>query len=131
MHVSTIPGGNGNRPADRERNMSIGLTHNVAPAQRPALGPSVAFFAALAGAGFLALATARALHWDYAEPFAVSALFVFAAAAAIAGWRRRRATASPSVTYWDVAGALTLLGIAAAALIEPEQMMRVLATRPA
>ena len=47
-------------------------------------------------------------------------------AVALVAWRRPRRR-GPRLTYWDVAGALTLIGICVAAAIEPEQMVRLVA----
>jgi hypothetical protein len=52
--------------------------------------------------------------------------FAFAAAGliALATWRRRHAPSREHVTYWDVAGALTLIGITAGALIDPHELVQ-------
>jgi len=52
-------------------------------------------------------------------------LFVLAAAVALVAWRRP--ALGPRLTYWDVAGALTLSGLCVAAAVEPEQMVRLVA----
>jgi uncharacterized membrane protein YfcA len=46
-----------------------------------------------------------------------------AAVAAFVAWRRGNAQESSSVTAWDVAGALTFVGCAAAILSNPEQLI--------
>jgi hypothetical protein len=54
----------------------------------------------------------------------VATLFLgFAAVLAMVG-RRNRDLDSNQVTYADVAGALTLIGLCAAATIDPDQMVR-------
>ena len=54
----------------------------------------------------------------------VATLFLgFAAVMAMFG-RRNRGLDSGRVTYADVAGALTLIGLCAAATIDPDQMVR-------
>lgn len=93
--------------------------------QQSSLGPSLAFLVAVAATVAVAVIAARALHWDYVLPLISTALFILAAIAAALGWRRRKGQQA-SLTYWDVAGAMTLIGIFAAALVEPEQLMRVL-----
>ena len=50
-------------------------------------------------------------------------LLAFAALFGAIAWRRERKN-SDNVTYADVAGALTLIGLFAAATIEPEQLVR-------
>ncbi len=54
-------------------------------------------------------------------------LFGLAALAALVAWSRG-ATGRHRLTYWDTAGALTFIGIGAAALIDPEQMLRLIET---
>ncbi|MGE3150280.1 MAG: hypothetical protein AB7K04_14570 [Pseudorhodoplanes sp.] len=54
----------------------------------------------------------------------VGAVLLFAAAAMAALIAFRRHPAQTRLTYWDTAGALVLLGIALSALIEPDQMVR-------
>jgi Flp pilus assembly protein TadB len=95
--------------------------------QRAVHGPALSFFAAILAVAVTAGIAVRALHWDFVLPLVSSALFVFAAAVAVFGWRQRQ-TRQASLTYWDAAGALTLIGIFASAMIEPEQMLRILAT---
>ena len=96
----------------------------------PALGPPLAFFAAIVATAVTAGTAAGTLPWDAVLPLIATVLFIFAAAVAAFAWRQRKAREQASLTYLDVAGALTLIGIFAAALIEPEQMVRVVAERP-
>ena len=96
---------------------------NWAENRKASLGPRVGFFAAvLAGFGLL-IAARLALTPDLTMPI-VASLFLTSAAAigAIAWWRGR--ADQGEVTYRDVAGALTLIGICAAAAIDADQMMR-------
>ena len=80
-------------------------------------------FAAATLAGFAAWAVSSAhLPADLVMPVVASIFFAFAAAFALTAWLRRGADPS-RVTYADVAGALTLIGVCAAATIEPEQMV--------
>jgi len=81
------------------------------------------------GAGLL-IATAAALALSYgllpreaAMPALATGCFVLAAIAAIAA-KLRPAEPANRVTLWDVAGALTFIGIFASALIAPEQLVQ-------
>ncbi len=51
--------------------------------------------------------------------------FVLAALVALLAWQRP--AQGPHLSYWDVAGAFTLIAIAVAALVEPDQMIRIVA----
>jgi hypothetical protein len=66
---------------------------------------------------------------DLVVPIVATLLFVFAAALAGVAWRRGGENVA-RVTYADVAGALTLIGICVAATIEVEQLVRVVASGP-
>ena len=88
------------------------------------LGPHLGFFAAiLAGVAVWGLSRAT-LQADLVMPLVSSVLLALAASfGAIAWWR---GWMDPNgVTYRDVAGALTLIGLCAAATIEPDQMLRI------
>jgi hypothetical protein len=76
------------------------------------------------GVSFVAWAAARAtLPADMVMPLFATLLLLFAAIfGAIAWWRGRMDPGG--VTYLDVAGALTLIGVCAAAAIDSEQMLR-------
>ena len=93
-------------------------------AQAGVFGPAVVFAATVLTA-FAALAVATAaLPQDLVLPL-ISTLFLAAAAVvALLAWLRERAPDPFRLTYWDVAGALTLIGICAGALVDPEQMVR-------
>ncbi len=65
---------------------------------------------------------ARTLPEGWAIPLGATLLFVLAGAMALLAWRRRESNPL-QVNCWDVAGALTLIGICAAATIEPEQLV--------
>jgi hypothetical protein len=71
----------------------------------------------------------QAFAGDLTLPLVATLLFVLAAVVAFVAWSRGAATGY-RLTYWDVAGALTFIGIGTAALIEPEQMLRLVATAP-
>jgi len=87
------------------------------------------FAMSLLVAGAAWLFAERTFSSDAIMPIVATLLFLLAAATAIV-WRRE-AGASDRVTYWDVAGALTFIGIGAATLIEPEQMLRLIASTSA
>ena len=88
-------------------------------------GPQAAFAAALLIA-FAPLALSRlVLPPDLALPLASTLLLVLAAPIAFVGRKRGRAAGRDSITYLDVAGALTFIGIFAATLMDPDQMVRI------
>lgn len=82
------------------------------------LGPSLAFAAGLAAA----LAVAVAAPQGFGLVGMAGTLFVAAAIVAAAAYAWREQARAKRVTCWDVAGALTFIGICAAALVEPEQL---------
>jgi hypothetical protein len=84
-------------------------------------GPQIVFVGALAAA----VATAAVLDQSLSLPAVSTLLFVLAAAVALIAWRRPRR--GPRLSYWDVAGVLTFIGICVAAAIEPDQMVRLVA----
>jgi hypothetical protein len=86
-------------------------------------GPRLAFAASiLAGlAAWVALITTTSAH--FAVPAVATLLFVLAAALALLAWCHDGED-PVRVTYTDVAGALTLIGLCVAATIEPEQLVR-------
>jgi len=67
-----------------------------------------------------------ALVWTLPAPLVLPAIGVLAtlaaALAALIAWLTTRQPA-PAVTFWDVAGALTLIGIVATLLSEPELVL--------
>lgn len=84
------------------------------------LGPRLA--AGVAGLVLLAafLAAASSLPRPLVLPILSLAALGIAAAVALFAWRRPIQRDAEHVTYWDVAGALTFLGVSAATLSEPE-----------
>ena len=88
----------------------------------PRLGFAVALLACVLG---WAVAT-RALPPDAVIPTVSTLLLGFAALFGVIAWRRERKNPD-NVTYADVAGALTLIGLFAAATIDPEQLVRLVA----
>lgn len=89
------------------------------------LGPRAVFIGAVV-AGFAAWGVFQAtLNPDLVMPLVATVFFVLAVVVGPLAWLRRGM--SPlNVTYTDVVGALTLIGVFAAAAIEPEQMVRLL-----
>lgn len=93
---------------------------------RRRLGPKVAFATAVLIA--FALPAAYALPKDLVLPAISILLFVSAGLVALFAssdgrlFEQVHATSQP--TYWDVAGALTFIGICAAATVDPDQMVR-------
>lgn len=87
------------------------------------IGPRLGFAGAiLAGVAAWSLSKAT-LPPDAVMPVVSTLLLVLAAAFAMIAWQRRAADPN-DVTYTDVAGALTLIGLCAAATIDPDQMVR-------
>jgi hypothetical protein len=83
-----------------------------------------------AGAVFLGFAvwgiSSATFSADLVMPLVATTFFALAAALGLVAWRYRGMDPN-RVTYADVAGALTLIGVFAAAAIEPEQMIRLVA----
>ena len=90
---------------------------------RRGIGPELAFAGAIF-AVFAAWGASRmALSPDLIMPAVATLFLVFAAAFAVVSWRHRGMDPN-QVTYADVAGALTLIGLCAAATIDADQMVR-------
>ncbi|HET7679507.1 MAG TPA: hypothetical protein VFK79_05165 [Xanthobacteraceae bacterium] len=105
----------------------MAITHDARPIFRPrqeSLGPQTVFVAALMLAATAGIFGPRSFTPDMTLPIVATLLFASAAAASLLAWNHG-ATAQHHLTYWDVAGALTFIGIAIAALIDPEQMLRI------
>ena len=78
---------------------------------------------------FAAWALSRAtLPPDLVMPVVATLFLGFAAAFGALAWWRGWMDAG-DITYRDVAGALTLIGVCAAATIDPEQMMRLVQSK--
>jgi len=93
---------------------------------RSTVGP-VAAFAITVLLTLVVLATAPALMpRDFVMPVISSMFFLFAMIVALIAWRLRQALDHLALTYWDVAGALTLFGIFSGILIEPDQLVRLI-----
>ena len=72
--------------------------------------------------GLMAIAPAI-MPRDFAMPMVSTMFLLFASIVALASWRIGQ-TQHGVLSYGDVAGALTLFGIFAGILIEPEQLVR-------
>ena len=99
---------------------------HVQPTNAVLIGPQLTF----AGAIFAGLAIwtglSATLPPDLVVPIMATLSFGFAAAMAVVAWLR--GFENPAcVTYADVAGAITLIGVCIAATIDPEQMVRIIA----
>lgn len=85
-------------------------------------GPELAFTSATF-AGFAAWAASSVtLPPGLIMPAVATVFLAFAAALAMVAWHRE--VDPDQVTYTDVAGALTLIGVCAAATIDPYQLVR-------
>lgn len=94
--------------------------------QGPSLGetdPRLGFAIAILACGLGWAVAARVLPPDAVIPTVSTLMLGFAALFGVIAWRREPKDSS-NVTYADVAGALTLIGLFAAATIEPEQLVR-------
>lgn len=85
---------------------------------------------AAAGAGAAGLASFATAMWILPHALVLPAFSILAVAAAAAfsllAWRQTRARDPDRVTYWDLAGAATLVGIFAALLSDPQQVLPLL-----
>lgn len=100
-------------------------THDfVRRATRPVRGPHIAFAGSVLLVFITLAMSGRVLPPDLITPLIVTLLFGLAAFAAIAAWRKPHRLAPAQLNYWDVAGALLLIGVGLSALIEPDQMVR-------
>jgi hypothetical protein len=97
------------------------LTHRAGPWLG---GPELVFAATLLIA-FVAMAVGtKVLTSDLVLPATSTLFFVLAGLVALIAACGRRTTEQAPVTYWDVAGALTMFGICVASQIDPDEMAR-------
>jgi len=68
-------------------------------------------------------AAAGSLPRPLVMPTLCFAALAIAAAVALIAWRRPMRRDAQHVTYWDIAGALAFLGMCAATLSEPDQLV--------
>ena len=86
----------------------------------PQLGFAAATFSAFAAWSGLLVTTSR----DLVMPVLATLFLLFAVTFAVTAWLRRGREDPTRVTYADVAGALTLIGLFAASTIDPEHFVR-------
>jgi hypothetical protein len=98
------------------------LAQQAAPS---AHGPEIAFAVTLLLAGVAIVAAMQMLPGDFVLPVVSTLFFILAGLVALVAWRSTRAKPD-RLTYWDVAGALTLFGICVASQVEPDQMVRLI-----
>ncbi len=89
--------------------------------------PAMLFDLALCATITVWLVAALTLHGDAVLPLVTGILFLLAGLTALWAWMRHRRNDPRHLTFWDVAGALTLIGICTAALVEPDQLVRLVA----
>ncbi len=108
-------------------NSATRFGHKTGPWAR---GPEVTFAAAVLIV-FAALAACwRTLPSDLVLPVISTLLFVLASLVALVASRWERASQQSETTYWDVAGALTFIGVCVASQIDPDQMVRLVEGAP-
>jgi hypothetical protein len=101
--------------------------HQIGPWAR---GPEVTFAAAVLIV-FVALAACwGTLPSDLVLPVISTLLLVLASLVALVALCGERASQRSETTYWDVAGALTFIGVCVASQIDPDQMVRLVEGAP-
>lgn len=88
----------------------------------PQLGFAAATFAGFAAWSGLIVTVSN----EMIMPTLATMFLAFAAGFAAIAWRRRGGEDPTRVTYADVAGALTLIGLFAASTIDPDQLVRII-----
>jgi hypothetical protein len=89
------------------------------------IGPQVGF-AAATFAGFAAWSgLIVSVPGPWIMPVLATMFLAFAACFAAVAWRHRNNEDPTRVTYADVAGALTLIGLFAASTVDPDQLVRI------
>ncbi len=86
-------------------------------------GPQFAFAASTLLAFTVWTGCVFTLPTGYALPIVTTLFLAMAVIFGLVAWRWRKDDPN-NVTYTDVAGALTLIGLCAAATIEPDQLVR-------
>jgi hypothetical protein len=99
--------------------------YRVRPHADPLLGPRAAFLLSIAATASIMFSGLLPNH--LLMPVISMLLFVLAMVFALVAWIRC-STDEYAVSYRDVAGALAFIGIGAAALVEPEQLVRLVAS---
>ena len=93
------------------------------PRERAGNGPQLTFAAALFIGAATWIVAPSALSPDAVMPAVSTVFLVLAGVLGMIAWRRGRMDPG-NVTYADAAGALTLIGLCAAATIDPDQLLR-------
>jgi hypothetical protein len=83
-------------------------------------------FALCVGVVAIVAVSSRALPAEAYAPALVTALLALGGLVALVAWFRRHDAAPSQLTHWDVAGGLIFIGIGLSALIDPDQMVRLL-----
>lgn len=87
-------------------------------------GPELAFAGTLLVAFAAMVAGTKMLPGDLVLPVVSTIFFVLACLVALVAMLRERGCDQRRMTYWDVAGALTLFGICVASQVDADQMVR-------
>ena len=90
-----------------------------------ARGPMATFTATVLIAIGTLVVAAVILPKDFALAATSTLFFAFAALVALVAWRLGQEN-ERTLSYWDVAGALTLFGICAATLMDADQLVRLI-----
>ena len=88
-------------------------------------GPAATFAATVLIAIAALAVAAMTLPKDFALAAVSTLFFAFAALVALIAWRLSQ-PGERTLSYWDVAGALTLFGICAATLMDADQVLRLI-----
>jgi hypothetical protein len=92
---------------------------------RSAVGPELAFSGSMAAALAALGASTIMLPRDLVFPILSTVFFMLAGVVALVAAISGRSSERDPPTYWDIAGALTFIGICVAALIDPDQLVRI------
>jgi membrane protease YdiL (CAAX protease family) len=96
------------------------------PLSRPSLsrlGPPIALAAAVLVTFSIVAVAPTTLPGGGSAVAIATLLFLMASATALVAWVNRRSPRGSGLTYWDVAGALTFIGICVASTVEPNEMV--------
>jgi len=97
--------------------------------QPKGFGPAAVFTGAVFAALIGLLAASTAMPRDFALAAASTVFFAFAVLAALIAWTTKP-KAESALNYWDVAGALTLIGICAATFLDSDAIIKFIEGRP-
>jgi len=91
---------------------------------RPAVGPPFVLAGALTAVIAVTALLHRTVPVDALVPGMTTLFLMLAAGVAMVAWYRPMR--GRELSYWDVAGLLTLIGITVSAAVEPDQMVRLI-----